>query len=453
MRLRSFFPVKKLWGVLAALIVSTCAGGSVFAQTIDNGALKAEAELLFKQMLVRPDNLDAAFKFSEIETQLGDYEAAIGALERMLFYNNQLPRVKLELGLLYFKLGSYETARSYFASVRDLPDAPFDVRQRVDTFIAEIDRRANVHQFSVFLQTGLRSQTNANAGPANALVRAAGADAILSNQFLRRRDSNWFALGTARHVYDFENQRGDVWETNLTSYYARQFSITRLNLGLVEIDTGPRFALGATTGLSVRPYALGSDITLGDRQYLGSAGGGGQLGFRTLAGAYFETGVEYRNRQFSNSTNYPNASLQRGDQVIGSFSTNGPIPFVSGLRWQGRVAATRASANDKAYSYDQVSADLSFPFEFDGFFGQAGRKWTLAPFAGLTFTRYDRPNPVIDPNLNRRDRETRFGATLDMQFYEGFGFASQVAWSKVSSTIPNFRTQNFIVSGGPTFRF
>ena len=327
------------------------------------------------------------------------------------------------------------------------------MRQRVETFIVEIDRRSNVHQFSVFVQTGLRSQTNANAGPSNALVRAAGVDAVLATQFLRRRDANFFALGIARHVYDFENQRGDVWETNLTTYYARQFSITRLNLGLVEIDTGPRFGLGAATGLSVRPYVLGSDILLGDRQYLGSLGGGGQLGWRTLWGGNFEAGVEYRSRQFSNSPNYPNATLQRGDLVIGSFSTSGPIPVVSGLRWQSRVAVTRATASDKSYAYDQVSGDLSFPFEFDGFIGQAGRKWTLSPFAGMTWTRYDQPNPVIDPNLSRRDREMRFGATLDMQFYEGFGFAAQVAWSKINSTVVNFRTQNFIVSGGPTFRF
>ena len=69
---------------------------------------------LFKRMLVKPNDLDAAFRYSEIETKLGDYEAAIGALERMLFYNPNLPRVKLELGLLYFRLHSYEMARSYF---------------------------------------------------------------------------------------------------------------------------------------------------------------------------------------------------------------------------------------------------------------------------------------------------------------------------------------------------
>ena len=68
------------------------------------------------RQLAKPDDLDATFKFAQIEEQLGDYKSAIGALERMLFYNKNLPRVKFELGALYFRLRSYETARTYFKS-------------------------------------------------------------------------------------------------------------------------------------------------------------------------------------------------------------------------------------------------------------------------------------------------------------------------------------------------
>ena len=72
------------------------------------------ADLLFKRLLIKPDDLDAGFRYAELETELGDYEAAIGALERMLYYNPNLPRVKLQLGVLYFHLRSYEMARTYF---------------------------------------------------------------------------------------------------------------------------------------------------------------------------------------------------------------------------------------------------------------------------------------------------------------------------------------------------
>ena len=64
-------------------------------------------------MYKSPSNLDVSFKFAEQAVARGDYEAAIGALERMLFFNPNLPRVKLELGVLYFKLDSFELARGY----------------------------------------------------------------------------------------------------------------------------------------------------------------------------------------------------------------------------------------------------------------------------------------------------------------------------------------------------
>src|SRR5829696_4532054 len=123
-----------------------------------------EYDAMFAQVLREPANLDLSFRFAEVATAAGDYEAAIGALERMLFYNPNLPRVKLELGILYFRLGSYEMARSYFQGALASGPPP-EVVSRVQPFLTEIDRRVSTTQWSVFGQLGLRYQTNANAGP------------------------------------------------------------------------------------------------------------------------------------------------------------------------------------------------------------------------------------------------------------------------------------------------
>ena len=115
-----------LRGLLFASPVVACAIFYPLAGKADGGAeaLKVEADALFKRILVKPDDLATAFRFAEIETQLGDYEAAIGALERMLFYNKDLPRVRLELGVLYFRLGSYGTARTSLESALAGPKVP-----------------------------------------------------------------------------------------------------------------------------------------------------------------------------------------------------------------------------------------------------------------------------------------------------------------------------------------
>ena len=49
------------------------------------------ADLLFKRLLLKPDDLAAGFQYAQLETELGDYEAAIGALERILLQPKSSP--------------------------------------------------------------------------------------------------------------------------------------------------------------------------------------------------------------------------------------------------------------------------------------------------------------------------------------------------------------------------
>lgn len=77
-------------------------------------ALKQEFEQTFTQMLKEPGNVDIAMRYSQLAEQLGDYEAAIPPLERLLMFNPDLPDIKLKLGVLYHKLGSDDVAKTYF---------------------------------------------------------------------------------------------------------------------------------------------------------------------------------------------------------------------------------------------------------------------------------------------------------------------------------------------------
>jgi len=435
-----------LWGVAAGSLAQT-------APTPDAAQLRAEADVLFKRMLVKPNDLDATFKYAEIETKLGDYEAAIGALERMLFYNADLPRVKLELGLLYFKLRSYETARSYFNAAIASPDTPQDVRDRVASFLAAIDRGVSDNQFAFFAQFGMRYQTNANAGPSSQIVLALGQDAVLSSQFKKTPDWNVFGLSSLHHFYDFNNQRGDGWESDLTLYGTQQFKVHRLDLALGELDTGPRLALG-TSGMSIHPYAIVNDVALGNAQYLGTLGGGASIRFPLPTSAVVDAGVEYRSRDFSNSSDYPTANLQTGHLWTGYVVGSGPLPVLAGLSWQARISYTQDEARYRPYAYNEFSIDFALPFSFTApVFAQAEHEWIIAPFVGYSAIPYAEPDPLVDPNVTRHDRQWRVGTTLDMTFYKNIGFAVTVQYFQSNSTVPNYRTRDFIVSAGPTIRF
>jgi tetratricopeptide (TPR) repeat protein len=412
------------------------------------------ADLLFKRLLIKPDDLDAGFQYAELETELGDYEAAIGALERILYYNPNLPRVKLQLGVLYFRLRSYAMARNYFQAVLDAPDTPSDIRNTVQTYIAAVDKALAINQLSINGQFGLAYQTNANAGPNSPNVLALGQNALLSPQFQKTPDWNAFGLVTVHDFYDFNDQRGDGWESDLTTYYSQQFRVTRLNLGLAELRTGPRLGIGDYGGITVHPYGIGNVLTLANVNYLNTLGGGVSMNWPVNENLTITPGVEFRDRTFYSSGNYPTAAGQSGGQWIGYIFGSGLLSAPLGLSWQGRISYTSSSAQYGPYAFHDFSIDAGIPYAFTApAFAHTGSVWTLTPAAGFSYTPYAVPDLIVSPFITRTDRQWRVSATLDAPFYSNFGFTLQVQYLRTYSTVPNYSLQDFIVAAGPTFHF
>ena len=153
--------------------------------------------------------------------------------------------------------------------------------------------------------------------------------------------------------YDFNDQRGDGWESDLIAYYSQQFKVTRLDLGLAELRTGPRIGIGDYGGLTVHPYAIGNVLTLGGANYLNTAGAGVSLNWPVNENLTITPGVEFRDRWFSNSANYPTAEGQTGGQWIGYVFGSGLISAPWGLSWQGRVSYTELERELRAVRFSR----------------------------------------------------------------------------------------------------
>jgi tetratricopeptide (TPR) repeat protein len=424
------------------------------AVSMNDADKRIAADLLFKRLLLKPDDLGAGFQYAQLETELGDYEAAIGALERILYYNPNLPRVKLQLGVLYFHLRSYEMARNYFDAVLNAPEAPSDIRTEVQTYIAAIDKAVAINQLSVYGQFGLAYQTNANAGPNSPNVLALGQNALLSPQFQKTPDWNAFGLVTVHDFYDFNDQRGDGWDSDLIAYYSQQFKVTRLDLGLAELRTGPRIGIGDYGGLTVHPYGIGNELSLGGVNYLNTLGGGVSMNWPVNETLAITPGVEFRQRYFYNSANYPTAAGQSGGQWIGYVFGSGLISAPWGLSWQGRLSYTDSSASYGPYAFHDFSIDAGLPYSFAApAFAHTASLWTFTPAAGFSYTPYAIPDPIVSPFITRSDRQWRVSGTLDTSFYHNIGFTLQVQYLRTYSTVSNYNLQDFIVAAGPTFHF
>lgn len=146
------FLSRRFWAALV-LVAGVAIGQPTGAQTppaapVVGGDLEKQYDAAFQEMLRKPADLDILFRFATLATQTGDLEGAISALERMLLINPQLPRVRLELGVLYYRLGSYEVARTYLDTVLKSAALPPEVRSKAEQFLAEIESKQCPSHFS-----------------------------------------------------------------------------------------------------------------------------------------------------------------------------------------------------------------------------------------------------------------------------------------------------------------
>ena len=141
----------KGWANLAAAIAAaTClhavgapaafaaSESSYAANRLGPSDVEARRQALLARMLQNPGDLDTAFEYAELSSQVGDYEAAISTLERMLIFAPNTPRLQLELGILYYRLGSYDVARSYFAQVVSNPSVPPEIAAKVRLYLQQL---------------------------------------------------------------------------------------------------------------------------------------------------------------------------------------------------------------------------------------------------------------------------------------------------------------------------
>ena len=157
---------KSLITFLLAAFVSALPAQNVLPSIADPesvASVQREKEEVFKQLFKDPTNLSLLFKYANLSILVGDLEAAIGVFEQMLIYDSELPRIRLELGVLYFRLGAYAMATNYLKSVKEF-NPPAEVEAKVNQFLEAIVSAEKPFQWQQNLSIGFKRTTNGNSG-------------------------------------------------------------------------------------------------------------------------------------------------------------------------------------------------------------------------------------------------------------------------------------------------
>jgi hypothetical protein len=414
-----------------------------------------------------PADYEATYRYVTLCTEMRDYEAAIGALERLLMFNPRLSRAEKTLGFLYARLGAYGLAAQHLRAALAAGDLDPVQTGQIQAQLPEIEKQTETNRLSVRFQTGLRAQSNANFFPTNNLFQVGGIG-LPSARASRSGDVNAFQLLQAAHDYEFGGQSGDRIETRVIGYATEQFRLPQYSVTLFGGSVGPRFFIpqNMINAFSIHPYLTGAVSTLGSTNYLNAGGGG--VGFRGdfAPGVSIEPGVEVRglwvNRELNTGGGggyYPFgfkpystlSTIATGDVVTGYVA--GVYAVTDSITFEGRGAFSRANANFGPQSSDQVDLQSMVKFEIDPPNVMIPRRWTVAPYGRFTHLAFDAANPLVNPFVARRDAAWTGGVLLDAPVTEWFGFAGNIEYMRNISNISNFSMQNLAVSFGPTAKF
>jgi hypothetical protein len=452
---------RRLRAVVVALAACVALSLAAFAaeplSDSERAALQTRKDALFQEMLRDPSNLDVTFAYADAAAKLGDDEAAVAALERMLLFNPDLPRVDLELGALYFRMGSFTVAKSYFDKAA-AANPPPEVKLRVDRYLAQIRVEQAPSHIIGYVQLGGQAQSDANVAPGSPLVQSPIGLVPLTHEFVKQRDFNFFGTGGMQYSYDLGTQDRDTLEVGATAYASHYLHFGRLDLDLAEVNIGPRLrypdpGLPLISAATVRPYAIFNEVGLGEAQYFWTYGAGLET-TALLPGQFaLKTVFEFRQKSFSNAPDRPLSTGLDGSDKLLSLALSRPLGENSllGVEFDYLNQDTRFDF----YSNNAYAVAANYRLRYRGPDGTPPHPWETDFYVSRSWASYAAPDPCCSTSgtaffspSSRNDRHWRFGVTQTFPVTATVAVVAQLQRDIVSSNLSLYGyTSNSLLVG------
>lgn len=432
------------WAQSAASQPASAASG-IATETPE--ALAARQSVLLQAMISDPANLDIAFEYAAVSTLLGDYEAAVSTYERLLIFSPGLARINLELGVLYFQLKSYETARYYFLQAAGAADTTPDVVSQANTYLAAISRYQDPAGFRAILVAGARYQSNANAAPGNRRVALNGGTFILDDTSVGQSDVNGFVAGQIIGSYDLGTQ-GDTIDAEMIVYAARFAEIVRLDTALIETTLGPTFNLERfdIDDTSLGLYAIAAGVRLDHANYSGALGLGTRLVSELTPSLILDSKLEWRRRWFNDTAEYPTVSEQNGS--FWRLATTVSAAVSQDLVVRSLVLADFEEAKEVWTQSWEIGGGVGATVQFASPLDPLPLDWSFDVEAGYIYRKYEGPDPNVNANETQADHEgwLRTGLTVPIKDDFAVGFSGEFRRQHSNYDLSTYSNASALVS-------
>jgi tetratricopeptide (TPR) repeat protein len=449
---------------LSALALATLslACTTAWAQTSSNQPLERQVDEAFRQSLRAPADGDASARYARLLTQSGNFEGAIAALERLLVDPNASPSVRVELGVLYYRLGSLDMAASLLN--RALADPRLDpvLRGQAEALLKDIQQRTRVSRLEGQVTLGLRAQTNPSSRTSRDTVLSGGAPVAVPANLQPDSDSDVQLGLRLGHEYDLNTQNEATIVSTLAAQIVKFSSssgstlqaggqVAPYNLALVDVTTGLRFKpLASAPALSIRPHLIAATLAAQGHRYLSNHGVGLDAAYSLNDRTLIDGGYEYRYNNYATRVDVPAANELEGtsNQLRVRLTRElAPGQLLSGelrMRWQ----RTQQRFHDVDSQEARVTYLRSYASPFQG-----GGLWTTSVWGGVQRRSFDGADPAIDPNTTRRDIEWRIGVGQTVPLSAAWSLLMQLEHSTNDSRLPNYDNKNTSLFVAASYRF
>ncbi len=407
----------------------------------------------FRQVLRNPGDMGANRGYADALVDAGEYEKAIATLERVLITDPSQTAVRVEIGALYFRLGSYETARAYFRRALEESSLPADLRARVEQYLADINERLSAHQFTGFATTGARWNENANTGPNSTLLRSSGINVPRPTSTSPQSDYSFFGAGRVQHSYDLDTQNEAKIVTTGLGYGNAFTRFSHQDLLLGEITTGVRFKPAPldASNFQIRPHVIGNYVSLDGDRYADTIGFGVDMQQAWTDNLVSELIFEFRHAAYGNIPRLGDTFNQTGDEKVVKLRT--AYEFNPAHLLVGDFVFRSAASKRAYYDVDQYGIVVTYSYTFAAPAQLTEQSWNLSPYVSWYNRGYGGPDPTVDPRTTRNDDEVRLGLIHNIPFADGWLLYQQVEHTWGNSNIPNYDYQDTAVVVGVTRRF
>lgn len=435
-------------------VIGLAAASPATAQGDGAATLERQTDEAFRQVLQQPQNLGQWSQYAKLLIEAGNYEGGIATLERLLLEPDAAPELRLDIAVLYYRLGSYSMAEAMLTQALADNRLQGDNRALAESLLADTRKRAKPSQLQGAVTLGVRHQTNPTYRTDAAQVFAGGVlGPVAANQ--RPDDDTDISVGLRlNHRFDLERQNSATIATNFGAYLVNYSSSSGsqlvpgenkpYDLLLLDLNTGVEFkpAPDTATGLTLRPHVILANVVAKRHQYLRNAGLGVDLVWQPDERMLYEVTLDGVQRDFAQRADVANADLQDGH--LYSLRARVTRELAAGQRIVGEYAFRRNEAGRDFFDFQSHEIRATYAISYASPFSK-GTYWTTELWAGLLNRGYGGPDPAVS-NVARKDREWRFGVNQTVPLVPMWSLVLSAEHARNRANLPNYEYKNTSVS-------